>query len=96
MYLARWIVRITGVPDEVFNQVKDSLQEGLDGGETIRELSGRVKAEFNNMSDTRARRIAMTETAAAYGTGRQAAMQQAGTRLCRLVMNLGRVSTRWS
>jgi SPP1 gp7 family putative phage head morphogenesis protein len=55
-----------------------SLQEGMSNGESIAELSERVRAEFNSVDSERARRIAMTETAAAYGTARQAAQESSG------------------
>lgn len=70
--------RLEGVADEVFASVKSSIQEGLNAGETTEELSARVRAQFGDMSRGRSRRIAMTETAAAYGTARQEGMTQAG------------------
>jgi len=72
--------KLKDVPDEIFDQIKASLEEGLNLGESIDELSDRIRAEFNDISDERARTIAMTETAAAYGQGRDAAMKQAGVR----------------
>jgi len=72
--------KLKDIPDEIFDQIKASLEEGLNLGESVDELSDRVRAEFNDISDERARTIAMTETAAAYGQGRDAAMKQAGVR----------------
>ena len=70
--------RLEGVADEVFSSVKSTLEEGLNSGDTMAELAARVRAQFSEMSRGRARRIAMTETAAAYGTARQEGMTQAG------------------
>lgn len=60
---------------EVFDQIETSLQEGLKNGETTAQLAGRVKAEFNGISDTRATMIATTETGAAYGKARHDAIE---------------------
>jgi SPP1 gp7 family putative phage head morphogenesis protein len=75
--------RIAGASKEVFDNVMESLQEGLDQGDTTKELADRVRSEFNNMNKTRATRIAMTETSAAYGVARQEAMQSAGLKFKR-------------
>ncbi len=70
--------RLAGVPDTVFNQIKNTLSAGLDSGDTMKQLADRVRAEFNSISDGRAKTIASTETGAAYGAGRHAAMKDAG------------------
>lgn len=75
--------RLQDTPQEIFDQVKAALEEGLKEGESIAELSDRVRAEFNGISKERARTIAMTETAAAYGKGRAVAMKQAGVKFKR-------------
>ena len=66
------------VPDEVFKQVEESIQEGLNAGDSIREMAKRVTSTFDQISQGRATTIASTETGAAYGFARQAAMQKAG------------------
>jgi len=55
-----------------------ALQAGLENGETTEQLAGRVKGVFNNLQNFEARRIAMTETSAAYGFSRHQAMTDAG------------------
>jgi SPP1 gp7 family putative phage head morphogenesis protein len=70
--------RIGGASDEVFDRVKSELEIGIDKGESIDKLSDRVRAEFNEIEKGAAKRIAMTETAAAYGAARQEAMEQSG------------------
>lgn len=62
----------------VRNQLNTSLQEGLDGGETTKELSDRVRGVFNDLTDGEARRIAQTEVNLAYNYARQDAMDDAG------------------
>lgn len=60
---------------EVYKQIQESLQEGLSNGETTAELAGRVRAEFNVVSNERAVMIAATETGAAYGAARHEAIE---------------------
>jgi hypothetical protein len=59
-------------------QLNTALQAGLEKGETTEQLAGRVKGVFNNLQNFEARRIAMTETSAAYGFSRHQAMTDAG------------------
>jgi SPP1 gp7 family putative phage head morphogenesis protein len=70
--------KLSGVPQDVFERIESALQVGLDKGESIEKLSDRIRSEFNGLSKERARVIAMTETAAAYGAARQEAMEQSG------------------
>jgi phage portal protein BeeE len=70
--------KLADVPDEVFDRIKGSLQEGLNAGDSINDLADRIRGEFNEIGRGRATTIAMTETAAAYGVARDEAMQQAG------------------
>lgn len=70
--------RLKDVPQEVYDRIKASLQEGLDAGDSIDKLSARIKGEFNAINDGQARTIAVTETGAVYGAGRASAMKQAG------------------
>lgn len=64
--------------DDVFQAINSTLAEGYQAGETTAELTARVKAAFKDITPGRARRIAMTETSAAYGQGRHLAMTTAG------------------
>jgi SPP1 gp7 family putative phage head morphogenesis protein len=75
--------KLATVPDEIFADIKGTLEEGLNAGETMAQLSARVRATCNAIDHERATRIAMTETAAAYGTSRQEAMSQAGVKFKR-------------
>ena len=70
--------RITGAGEETWNGIKAQLQAGMDAGYTTSQLADRVRAAFNEASKERATRIAMTETAAAYGYARHEGMKQAG------------------
>ncbi len=70
--------KISGVSDTAFGQLKTALESGVEKGETTDELSDRVRGVFNNLSNYEARRIAMTETSAAYGFSRHEAMTAAG------------------
>jgi hypothetical protein len=66
------------VTDDVYERMNGSLQEGLNAGESKKELADRVRAVSNDISKGRADVIAQTETSAAYGYARQAAMSEAG------------------
>ncbi len=72
--------KLSGVPGSIFDRIRDSLQAGIDAGDSTKDLAARVKAEFNTLGDTEAMRIAQTETSAAYGHGRQEAMFKAGVK----------------
>jgi SPP1 gp7 family putative phage head morphogenesis protein len=79
-FVARREEQLSRVPDEIFDTIRSALQEGLDRGETMRQLAARARGAFNEFSKGRAMRIAMSETAAAYGAGRNLAMRAAGVR----------------
>ena len=77
-FLAQRENKLKDVPDAVFERIKATLEAGLKAGETTAQLSARVKSEFNAIGDLEAKRIALTETAAAYGFARSESMKQAG------------------
>lgn len=77
-FLAARENRISGAAEETFAAIKAQLQAGLDAGETTAQLADRVRSAFNGISKERATRIAMTETAAAYGHARNEGMKSAG------------------
>jgi SPP1 gp7 family putative phage head morphogenesis protein len=68
--------KLSGIADDVHRQVMDTLADGISEGLSIEHLADQVRATFNSIDQERARRIAMTETAAAYGVARQEAMTQ--------------------
>jgi hypothetical protein len=69
--------RLCDVAQEIFNDIKKNLQDGIDAGDTMAQLADRVRAAFNECSKGCAMRIAMTETAAAFGYSRNWAMSTA-------------------
>jgi uncharacterized protein with gpF-like domain len=71
---------MTGVAQETFDSVKAELQEGLDKGESYRELSKRLSAKFDEINEGRAQTVASTEVASAYGYARHEAMKQSGAK----------------
>ena len=77
-YLAVRKNKLRDVPQSVYDRVKEQLEEGLVAGDSTDDLAKRVKTVFNDLGDGEARRIAMTETSAVYGAGRDQAMKQAG------------------
>jgi SPP1 gp7 family putative phage head morphogenesis protein len=72
--------KMAHTPQDIFDQVKSGLAEGFERGETMSELAGRVKAAFGDIEKGRAMTIAMTETGAAYGQGRNDAQKQVGAK----------------
>lgn len=81
--------RLKDVAQGTFDAIRTQIEEGLESGETMDQLADRVRAAFNTESRSRAKRIAMTETAAAYGVGRQDGMRQAGVRYKRWLTSGG-------
>jgi SPP1 gp7 family putative phage head morphogenesis protein len=69
---------LKNIPDDVHGRIMDGLTEGIQAGESKAKLSERVRATFNAIDSARANTIAQTETAAAYGSGRQRSMEQSG------------------
>jgi hypothetical protein len=77
-YLAGRSGVIKGVGNTAQSQLNTSLQEGIQKGETTEQLTDRVRGVFNRLTKAEARRIAMTETSAAYGYARHEALITAG------------------
>lgn len=77
-YIAERDNKLSGVGDTAFKQLQTSLQEGIEKGETMDDLEDRVRSVFNNLQRYESRRIATTETAAAYGVARNKGMVAAG------------------
>lgn len=88
-YLAARENKLSNTPTQIHEEIKAAIEEGLVKGETTDQLAARVRSTFNGINQTRARRIAMTETAAAYGAGREEAMQQAGVQYKRWLTSGG-------
>jgi phage portal protein BeeE len=70
--------KIQNVGGTVREQLNTALNEGLDAGETMKELSDRVRGVFNHLTDVEAERVARTETNSAYNVARHAAMKDSG------------------
>ncbi|MGA2556933.1 MAG: phage portal protein [Verrucomicrobiota bacterium] len=69
---------LANVPDEIHASIQTVIHDGLQNGDPIKKIADAVRAKFNQIDAGRAKTIAMTETAAAYGTGRDEAMKSAG------------------
>jgi SPP1 gp7 family putative phage head morphogenesis protein len=70
--------KITGVADEVFDQLRGVMQEGFDAGDSTKEIADNLRERFNDIGKARAKMIAITETAVAYGEARQDSMAESG------------------
>jgi SPP1 gp7 family putative phage head morphogenesis protein len=67
-YLVMSAQKITKINQTVKNQMKDALSEGVATGETIMQLTDRIR-DIYNMASGRAIMIARTETAGAVNGG---------------------------
>ena len=70
--------RIRDAARSVHEDIKTTLQEGLNKGETAKELADRVRAAFNGIEKDRAESIALTEVGAAYGLSRHESLNAFG------------------
>lgn len=70
--------RLAGVPEEVFQRIKTSLEEGINDGESMKKLADRIRAERADLTKYESMRIAQTETSSAYGFSRHEGMREAG------------------
>lgn len=69
---------VQGCGETVRSQLNTALEEGTKEGESIEQLSDRVRGVFNALAKGEAKRIAMTETSCAFGFSRHEAMSAAG------------------
>ncbi len=69
---------LANVPDEVHAQIMGSIEQGLQNGESRKDLMARISTAFDEIGKARAETIANTETAAAFNYARDKAMREAG------------------
>ncbi len=69
---------LANVPDEVHTEIMQSIEQGLQHGESRKELMARISSAFDEIGRSRAETIANTETAAAFNYSRDKAMREAG------------------
>ena len=79
--------KLNGVPDDVYGRIRDTISDGLTNGDPLRKIADSVRAEFNQISERRAKLIATTETSAAFGTSRHSAMKAAGVKFKRWLVS---------
>ena len=77
-FIARRQNLLSGVPQEIFDQIRDELSQGLNAGENLRDLSARITDAFDQIEEDRADLIAETESAAAYSYSSDRAARAAG------------------
>lgn len=70
--------RISEAAQNVWESVRDTIDDGLQSGDSIKQIADAIRGRFNDIGERRATTIAMTETTTAYGAGRQSAMRSAG------------------
>lgn len=69
---------IKDASEEIWTDIRDTLDEGIQVGESYEKLAERVRTAFNGISKEKAMRIAVTETSIAFESGRHDAMIAAG------------------
>jgi len=69
---------LAGASDDLHREVMNEIQDGLNAGDTRKQLMDRINAAFDGISSGRAETIANTETAAAFNFARDKAMRKAG------------------
>lgn len=77
-FIERRANKISGCPENIWEQIDRSIREGIDGGETMDELRDRVQGEFGDIEEGRAISIAQTESQCLYGTAQADAIDRAG------------------
>lgn len=70
--------KIVGVGRTVFQQINGTVEESIKAGDSIDTMANKIRETFNDITKGRAKTIARTEAGAAYGQGRQVAMESAG------------------
>lgn len=71
------LIKVVGINDYTRQMLRESLLEGLEAGETVRELQDRIREVFN-FTESRSLTIARTETGQAAAPARDAAMGKLG------------------
>jgi len=69
---------MAGIADDVHKQIMGIIEEAMQQQLGATQTANLIRAKFNEISNGRAKTIARTETGAAYGFSREAAMQAAG------------------
>lgn len=80
---------VQGCGETVRNQLNTSLSDGIEKGDSIEQLSDRVRSVFNALAKGEAKRIALTETGMAFNFSRHEAMTSAGVKLKRWLSSHG-------
>lgn len=66
------------VSETVNERIKTELADGVLAGETVQQLTDRVRGTMTEMSGVSAERIARTETSRAFGAAREASWKESG------------------
>lgn len=78
-FLQQYLFRFSFAVNSTTNRaLQNTIATGLEGGETIRQLTERVQGVFDFAQRYRAERIARTESARAYSAGAEAGYIQTG------------------
>lgn len=71
-------IKLADAGERIHADVKATIEEAIQNGETMDQIRERVKTAFNGISSTRVDMIARTETTIAYETARDLTFRQAG------------------
>ena len=72
---------IKDINNTTFEKLKFQIQQGINGGETMKEIAGRVETVFTEAKGPRAMKIARTEVNTANNYGHLEAMRQANVEM---------------
>lgn len=81
--------RVVGVNQTTLDELRAAIAEGVEAGEGVRELAGRVREVFDRASSTRALLIARTETLSAANGGLLNGALQSGVAVRKTWLNAG-------
>lgn len=70
--------KIKDVAQEVFEEIKDTIQEGLEAGDSNAQIAAAIKAKCDDISDAKAAAIAQTEVTSAYNRVRYQGLKESG------------------
>lgn len=72
--------KIKGINETTLEQLRETLQDGIDLGEGVDDLAQRVRETFEDARGYRAESIARTETISAFNEGNRQLYQEAGVK----------------
>lgn len=70
--------KLKDVPQNIYDEIKRAIEEGSAAGDSEQEIAHTIEGAFDQVYEGRARTVARTEAASAYGAAEHAAIGEAG------------------